>query len=460
MRRYRRVKSTGFGEIVKSLQQIAQALAERRVTSRQLVENCLERIADPAGEGARVFIELYADSARMGADGIDALRRAGRAPGPFAGIPVTIKDLFDVAGEVTRAGSVVLANAPPATAHAQIVERLLAAGFVLMGRTNMTEFAFSGVGLNPHYGTPLSPWDRATGRIPGGSSSGAAVSVSDRFAYAGIGTDTGGSCRIPAALCGIVGFKPTARRVPQQGVLPLAPSLDSVGPLANTVACCATLDQIMSGQPAAPLPSRDVAGLRLLLPVNFAFQHLDRATEAAFDRAVRQLDRAGAVVERRRVAAFDHMDTAHSEGGFAAPEAYAWHQNLLATHAAGYDPRVASRIMTGADMTAPAYFRLTKARNDIITQFNAEMAPFDALIMPTVPIQPPALTDFADDSNYKRLNFLLLRLPSAINFVDGCAISVPCQANGAPPAGLMIAAPGLRDDLLLPIAAAIEQHLV
>lgn len=441
---------------MKSLQQIAQALAERRVTSRHLVENCLARIADPAGEGARVFIDLYADAARASADAMDALRRAGRAPGPFAGIPITIKDLFDVAGEVTRAGSVVLENARPAAAHARVVERLLAAGFVLIGRTNMTEFAFSGVGLNPHYGTPLSPWDRATRRIPGGSSSGAAVSVSDGFAYAGIGTDTGGSCRIPAALCGIVGFKPTARRIPQQGVLPLAPSLDSVGPLANTVACCAALDQAMSGQSATKLPPREVAGLRLLLPVNFAFQHLDFATEAAFDRAVARLDRAGAVIDRRPVVAFDQMDAAQAEGGFAAPEAYAWHQKLLATFAADYDPRVASRIMTGADMSAAAYFRLTKTRNDIIAQFNIEMAPFDALLMPTVPIQPPAVADFADDADYKRLNFLLLRLPSAINFVDGCAISFPCHAPGAPPAGLMIAAPGMQDHQLLAVASAIE----
>ncbi len=411
---------------MKSLQQIAQALAERRVTSRHLVENCLARIADPAGEGARVFIDLYADAARASADAMDALRRAGRAPGPFAGIPITIKDLFDVAGEVTRAGSVVLENARPAAAHARVVERLLAAGFVLIGRTNMTEFAFSGVGLNPHYGTPLSPWD------------------------------TGGSCRIPAALCGIVGFKPTARRIPQQGVLPLAPSLDSVGPLANTVACCAALDQSMSGQSATKLPPREVAGLRLLLPVNFAFQHLDFATEAAFDRAVARLDRAGAVIDRRPVVAFDQMDAAQAEGGFAAPEAYAWHQKLLATFAADYDPRVASPIMTGADMSAAAYFRLTKARNDIIAQFNSEMAPFDALIMPTVPIQPPAVADFADDADYKRLNFLLLRLPSAINFVDGCAISFPCHAPGAPPAGLMIAAPGMQDHQLLAVASAIE----
>ncbi|MBV9249871.1 MAG: amidase, partial [Acetobacteraceae bacterium] len=248
---------------MRTIEQLAQSLGDGQTTSRALVEDCLARVIDPAGEGARVFVRLQAATARAMADAMDTLRRAGRAPSRYAGIPISIKDLFDVAGEPTPAGSRALAEATPATDTAPVVQRVLAAGFVPLGRTNMTEFAFSGLGINPHHGTPLSPWDRPSRRIPGGSSSGAAVSVADEMAFAALGTDTGGSCRIPAAFCGITGYKPTARRVPITGVLPLAPSLDSIGPLAPSVACCAVLDCIMAGEPpAAPIPA-SVEGLRL-----------------------------------------------------------------------------------------------------------------------------------------------------------------------------------------------------
>jgi aspartyl-tRNA(Asn)/glutamyl-tRNA(Gln) amidotransferase subunit A len=232
------------------------ALAGGTTTSRALVEDSLARIADPAGEGARAFIKVHTDAARAMADAMDTLRRAGRAPSRYAGIPVGLKDLFDITGEPTPAGSRALADAPPATANAPVVQRMLAAGFVPVGRTNMTEFAFSGLGINPHYGTPLSPWDRGSARIPGGSSSGTAVAVADGMVAAGLGTDTGGSCRIPAAFCGVVGYKPTARRVPIDGVLPLAPSLDSVGPLAPSVACCAVIDAILAATRRHCPPSR------------------------------------------------------------------------------------------------------------------------------------------------------------------------------------------------------------
>src|SRR5580658_5220377 len=271
---------------MRTIEQHAQALAQRTTTSRALVDESLARIADPAGEGARAFTKVHAETARTMADAMDALRHAGRAPSRYAGIPVALKDLFDIEGEPTPAGSRALADAPPATANAPVVQRMLAAGFVPVGRTNMTEFAFSGLGINPHYGTPLSPWDRAAGRIPGGSSSGTAVSVSDGMAVAGLGTDTGGSCRIPAAFCGIVGYKPTARRVPISGVLPLAPSLDSVGPLAPSVACCAEIDAILAGEPpTAPTPA-NLNGLRLAVPENTVLDGMDSAVSAAFERAL------------------------------------------------------------------------------------------------------------------------------------------------------------------------------
>jgi aspartyl-tRNA(Asn)/glutamyl-tRNA(Gln) amidotransferase subunit A len=441
------------------LHQIAAALSAHTTTSRQLVEECLARAQNPAGEGGTTFIRLYADQARASADAMDTLRRHNRAPGPYAGIPISIKDLFDVAGETTTAGSIILKDAAPAATTAPAIARLLAAGLIPIGRTNMTEFAFSGVGINPHYGTPRSPYDRATGHIPGGSSSGAAISVTDGFAAAGIGTDTGGSCRIPAALCGIAGFKPTARRIPLAGAYPLAPSLDSIGPLARTAACCATLDAILAGTPDRTLPPAGLSGLRLILPTNIAFANIDDATEAALDRAVARLDTAGALIDRRTLPAFDQITEAHAKGGFAATQAYAWHRPRLATSADRYDPRVSSRILPGADMSAADYFILAQARARIIAQFESDMAPYDAVILPTVPIAPPKISDFATDEAYRRLNYLLLRNPSAINFLDGCAISLPCHAKNQPPAGLMLAAPSMHDARLLATAREVEAVL-
>src|SRR5712672_4372866 len=268
-----------------TLKQIAMRL-ETGEASRALVDQCLERIKDAAGEGPRTFLKVYGEDARMAADAYDALRRHGAAPSLFAGIPISVKDLFDVAGDVTTAGSVALRHAPPATRDATAIARLRAAGFIPIGRTNMTEFAFSGLGINPHYDTPRNAYDRQNGRIPGGSSSGAAVSVTDGMAFGAVGTDTGGSCRIPAALCGIVGFKPTAHRVPTQGAFPLSTSLDSVGPLAATVACCAVLDAVLAGEPAADLPAFPVNGLRLAVPQTMVLDNLEPAVARAFEAAL------------------------------------------------------------------------------------------------------------------------------------------------------------------------------
>jgi aspartyl-tRNA(Asn)/glutamyl-tRNA(Gln) amidotransferase subunit A len=439
-----------------TIEDAADALANGRTTSRALVEACLAQIENPMGEGARTFVQVYAEQARAGADAMDTLRRTNRAPGRFAGIPISLKDLFDVAGEPTPAASIVLADAPPASSHAPVVQRLLSAGLIPVGRTNMTEFAFSGVGINPHYDTPRSPFDRTTGRVPGGSSSGAAVSVSDGMALAGIGTDTGGSCRIPAAFCGIVGFKPTARRVPLAGVLPLSPSLDSVGPLAADVAGCAAIDAIMAGRDCEKLAARPAAGLRLLMPTNLVLDGMDPATEHAIDRAVQRLDRAGAVIHHAKLRAFDLIRQANAQGGFAVVESYAWHRTLLASDGARYDPRVAGRILPGADMLAADYVALIAARARTIAAFEAELAPYDALIMPTVPIAPPPITAFDDDAEYWRLNYLILRNSAQINFLDGCAISLPCHTAGARPAGITLAAPAMADRTLLAIAASLE----
>ena len=445
---------------MQTLTDLAAALDSGRTTSRALVEQCLDRILDPAGEGARVFVAVQADAARAQADATDALRKHGRAAGPFAGIPVSLKDLFDVAGQVTRAGSVVLDGAAPAMAHAPVVARMLAAGFVPVGRTNMTEFAFSGLGLNPHHGTPANPWDRATRRIPGGSSSGAAVSVADGMAFAALGTDTGGSCRIPAALCGVVGYKPTARRVPITGVLPLAFSLDSVGPLANSVACCAIVDAVLAGEPPTPLRPRSLARVRLAIPDRIVLDDLDAPTAAAFERALTRLRAAGATIETVHFDALDRIAAATSRTSLSACEAFAWHRPLLATGADRYDQRVRVRIEGGGAASAADYIDALASRRAVGAAMAAETAPFDALVMPSVPTAPAPIAPLeTDDALYGRTNALMLRNTALANFLDRCAISLPCHRPGDPPAGLMLVGETGGDAALFSLAAAVEAAL-
>ena len=441
---------------MRTIDQLAQALDAGRTSSRALVELSLSRIADPAGEGSRTFIKVHAEQARAMADAADALRRVGRSSGRYAGIPIALKDLFDIAGEPTPAGSVVLADAPPAAANAPVVARMLAAGFIPMGRVNMTEFAFSGLGINPHYGTPLSPWDRASGRIPGGSSSGTAVAVADGMAAAGLGTDTGGSCRIPAAFCGIVGYKPTARRVPITGVLPLAPSLDSVGPLAPSVACCAAIDGILAGEgPRVPAPV-GLKGLRFVVPENMVLDGMDAVVSAAFDRALGALSAAGAVVTLLRFGEFDEIAAVNAKGGFAASEAYAWHRSLLTSQGAGYDPNIRVRIARGEGMSAADYLDVVAARARSIASFDVRTRDFDCVLMPTVPIVAPRIAELSDQRAYNRFNMLILRNTALGNFLDRCSISVPCHRDGEAPVGLMLTGETMGDARLFSIAGAVE----
>jgi aspartyl-tRNA(Asn)/glutamyl-tRNA(Gln) amidotransferase subunit A len=444
---------------MRRIDELAQALAEGTTTSRSLIEESLARIGNPDGEGARAFIKVHAGQARAMADAADLLRKVNRAPGPYAGIPIALKDLFDIAGEPTPAGSAILADAPEAKANAPVVARMLGAGFIPVGRVNMTEFAFSGLGINPHYGTPSSPWDRASKRIPGGSSSGTAVAVADGMAAAGLGTDSGGSCRIPAAFCGIVGYKPTARRISISGVLPLAPSLDSVGPLAPSVACCAEIDAILAGEtPAAPIPAR-LHGLRFATPDTMVLDRMDETVAAAFDTALSRLSAAGARIEQARFSEFDELTAMNARGGFAASEAYAWHRHLLATRGSGYDPRIRVRIARGEHMSAADYLDLLNARRRLIAEFDRATAPYDCVLMPTVPIVAPRIVDLDDERAYNSINMLILRNTALGNFFDRCAISVPCHRKGDAPVGLMLMGETMGDGRLFTIAAAVEAAL-
>jgi aspartyl-tRNA(Asn)/glutamyl-tRNA(Gln) amidotransferase subunit A len=440
-----------------TLLSLAAQLAAGQTSSRQLVEQCLERATAPQGEGARVFTRICAEQARAAAQAMDQLRAAGAAPSPFAGILIAVKDLFDIAGEVTTAGSRVLAGNAPAAADAPAVARLRAAGFVVIGRTNMTEFAYSGLGMNAHYGTPRNPYDRASGgRIPGGSSSGTAVAIADGMAAAGLGTDTGGSCRIPAALCGVTGFKPTAHRVPREGVVPLSTTLDSVGPLANSVACCAILDALLTGeapQAAATLP---LAGLRLGVPDCYVVEGLDATVSAAFERALSRLSAAGARIVPLPLAMLKEVPQINAKGGLVGAEAYAWHRPHLEHSSHLYDPWVLQRFEAGKSQSAADYIATRTARAEMIARVGRVSAAVDAMLMPTVPIIAPTLAELADTDTANRINLFLLRNPSLGNFLDRCALSIPCQAKGEAPVGLMLVGEHGADRRLLAIGQAVE----
>jgi aspartyl-tRNA(Asn)/glutamyl-tRNA(Gln) amidotransferase subunit A len=432
---------------------LAADLTTGRATSRQLTEEALARIDDPNGEGARAFIKIYRQQALAAADASDALRKLGLVQGPLAGIPVSIKNLCDVAGETTLAGSRALDDAAPAWADAPVVARLRAAGAVIVGSTNMSEFAFSGVGFNPHYGTPGNPADRK--RVPGGSSSGAAVSVADRMAVCALGTDTGGSVRVPAAVCGLTGFKPTARRVPIDGVVPLSTSLDSIGPLANSVECCAIVDAVFAGEPVVVPNPVPLAGLRFAVPKQFVLDELDSVVTTAFERACRALAAKGATLDSVDLPQLLELPTINATGGLAASEAYAWHQQLIARRGKDYDPLIYPRIMRGKEMSAAQYIALLHARADLQAGVSAVTSNYDAVVMPTCAIVAPTIEEISTPEGFTRKNLLLLRNTAVGNFLDRCGISLPCHEAGELPVGLMLMGEAMADKRLLAIGRSV-----
>jgi len=436
--------------------QLERDLIAGRTTSRELVEQALAKIAAPYGEGARSFIKVYADGARAEADYADGLRQQGVRRSPIDGLPVSLKDLFDVAGDVTRAGSKVLAI--EARQDAGAVARLRAAGAIFVGRTNMVEFAFGGVGLNPHYGTPRNPWDRRSARVPGGSSSGAAVAQAEGMCAMALGSDTRGSIRQPAALCGVVGFKPTARRVPRDGAFPLSYTLDSIGPLANSVACCAAYDAVLAAESGA-LAALPAKGLRLLLPRSMAIEDLDAEVGDAFERALRKLAAAGAQVTEMPVPAFDRQDEYFKGGGIAGAEVVHVHKPYAARFKE-YDPRVGKRVAMGSTLSAADYVELLQLRAAFIREIEALAAPYDAIVMPTTPCVAPTIAETeAGDEAYFRWNFRIMRNTGLINFLDGCAVTLPCHERGAAPVGFMVCGTALTDRRILAVAGAVERAL-
>lgn len=443
----------------RSALQIAAMIHSGLIDAEHVAELTLAAIeaADPA-----IFTRVTAGRALIEAREASRRVRAGRARGPFDGVPIAWKDLFALEGLATTAGSRILADAPPATVDAAVVARLKAAGMVSVGRVNMTEFAFSGLGLNPHYGTPANPHSTDEPRIPGGSSSGSAVAVAAGLVPVAIGTDTGGSVRIPAAFNGIVGYKATRGRYPMDGVHPLATSLDSLGVFARTVEDAVIVDAGMTGRVASPVRRGDLRGQRLVVPEAVVFDNAEPEVVAAFEAAVLRLEAAGARIERRALPVFAEVLALYAEHGpLVTAEAYAvLKRHVDGPDAAGMDRRVVSRSRLGANISMIGYVAMLAARTRMVEEFRRDFA--DAwIIHPTVPhVAPPIAALEADDDLFVRMNGLTLRNTLIGNFLDSCGVSLPCGtgAAGLPVGLLLTGAPG-RDEALLSLALAADPQI-
>ena len=439
-----------------SISKITGDLAAGKTTARQHLETCLEAI--DSEDGRRAFITVNSDAARAEADRVDAMRAAGATLPPFAGVTLSVKDLFDIAGEITRAGSRILDGAAPAARDCSVVARLRAAGFNIIGRTNMTEFAYSGLGMNPHHGNPRSPWERDVdgGRVAGGSSSGSAVSISDGMSAATIGSDTGGSTRAPAVYCGIVGLKPTTTRMPSNGIYPLSTSFDAAGPMGHSTDCCAVMDDIMAGGAGRAETPFPVAGLRLAIPRGYLFDELDPEVAAGFEAAVARLSAAGAAISDIRLDVLEELRPANRPKSIVSAEAFAIHRDQLAARRDGYDPYVATRLDGGSDILAADYIAMHRERDATCAAVQAVTRPFDALVLPTSPCVPPKITALDTTEALMKASARVLRNTALSNYLDRPTITIPCHRAEEAPVGLSLMGSRHHDRRLLAIAAGVE----
>jgi aspartyl-tRNA(Asn)/glutamyl-tRNA(Gln) amidotransferase subunit A len=427
----------------------------KRIPATERLTAALARIDDPKGEGARACLTVYREQARAAAEAADARVRTHVTLGPLDGAIITIKDLFDVAGEVTRAGSkVIAAHGKPAAVDAPAIHRLRAAGAVIVAKTNMSEFAFSGIGANPHFGTPGNPADRA--RIPGGSTSGGAIAVGDGMCEITIGSDTGGSTRIPAALCGIVGFKPSKWRIPTTGAFPLSSTLDSIGPMARTVSACAKADAVMAGEEPHPFEPAPFAGVRVGIPQGMPVDNLDETVGKRFAAALDDLRKAGARLTDEKMALIDEVAPVNAKGGLVPPEGLAVHSERVAQYGDQVDPNIRVRIERARTITAGTYLEMIEARTRLVKAMDARLADLDVIAMPTCPIVAPTLAEVEAPDMWSRKNAMVLRNTSLGNFFDLTAISLPIPGSGLP-VGLMLMARNGHDHRLFRIAAAVER---
>lgn len=470
-----------------TLAQLQARLTAGNVSSRGLVEQCLRCIADPAGEGSRTYLRVFADEALVAADASDRRRAESGPVSALDGIPVAVKDLFDVAGYTTLAGSVVREGDPPARRDAAAVARLRAAGAVLLGTTNMNEFALGTTGTNAHRGTPANPWDRASGRCPGGSSSGCAVAITDGMAAVTVGTDTAGSVRVPAALCGLVGFKPTARRLSRQGVFPLSQTLDSVGCLGRSVACVSTLDALLADEPssggatalqggpgehggpgergeragrAASEPGDlPLSGCRLAVLTTLVLHDLDGTVRRVTDAAIAALSAAGAQCSELSLPALEQLPELGRHGGLSLFEARQVHRERLEQHGDRFDPLVAKRLALAEAITPARHSELLATRSRIIAKVAPLTAPFEALLMPTCPTVAPTLAEVADEQRWVEINGRFVLWNIIANLLDRCALTLPCALPGEAPVGLTLMGEHDGDGRLLTLGNTVEAVL-
>ncbi len=440
---------------MRTIQEYAADLVTGKTTSREIVEQALAKIDDKNGEGARTYIKVYRESALAEADASDKLRKHGIVPSPLAGLPISIKDLFDVAGDVTLAGVKAHANFAPAKSDAVIVQRLRAAGAMIVGRTNLSPMAFSPLGVNRDFGTPGNPADRT--RVPGGSSSGAAVSVTDGMAVAAIGSDTGGSIRMPAAFCGIAGIKPTQKRVPLTQTWPLSTSLDSVGPLAPSIACCALVDAALAGEPITVPEAIPLKGLRFVLPINSVTEDMDATVAKAFQRALQILSMHGVQIIEIAMSEINEVIAMwRKPPSFTQMEGYARYGDWLAKNPDAYDPLIRARFAVGANASAKDYIDLLEARASIIARSEKVTRNFDAVIMPTLQFVAPTIAEVSTEEAFKRIVPLAIRNPSISNLLDRCAITTPCHQHGELPVGISLMGEHGADRRLLAMGLAVE----
>jgi len=439
---------------VTSALELGRRLAAGELDGVALCEEALER----ARAASTVFIAVSAERARREAAASAERLRLGAPRGPLDGVPVAWKDLLDVAGTPTTAASALRRDAPPAAADAPVVARLAAAGMVCVGKTNLSELAYSGLGLNPHFGTPPNP--RGAGRVPGGSSSGSASAVAAGIVACAIGTDTAGSIRVPAAFCGIAGFKPSAGRIDRSGLLPLAPTLDSIGPLATTVADLVAVDAALRG--AKPPAAAPVEPLRLVVPSGELVDDVDPLVAARFAAALDALAEAGAAVERRPVAALDAARALLAEhGALVAHEAWRVHAALLDGPDAGaVDRRVLRRLREGRALPPAGYEALLRERPRVQAALAGELDGALA-VLPTAPHVAPEIAPLeADDDRFMAVNARTLRATLATSFLDMPGVSLPIDpAEHGMPAGLLVTGPGGDDDRVLAAALGAELAL-
>lgn len=440
----------------RSAAQWTAQLAAGAIDAADAIEQTLAAV--DACDDPAIFTLTIPERARMAARAASARQREGRSLGWLDGVPVAWKDLFDLSGHPTTAGSRLFADSPPATTDAAIVSQLEAAGMISIGRVNMTEFAFSGIGLNPHYGTPVNPYGQR--RVPGGSSSGSGVAVARGLVPISIGTDTSGSVRIPAAFNGIVGYKTSGKRWPMQGAFPLSHRLDTLG-----VLCLSVLDAILVDAAARGLAAPDIrrgshSDMRLIVPTNVVFDECEPAVIANFEAALTRLADAGAWVERRAIPAFDEILALNARfGPIVNAEAYALHKERVEGEGAAHmDRRVASRIRLAAATPLTAYIAIMEARRRLVAEAAAMLEKGWLVAYPTVAhVAPPIDALEADDDLFVRTNMATLRNTLLGNFLDWCGISIPngADAQGLPTGFLLSGSPG-QDDHLLSMALAAE----